>query len=165
MAHESQGCSQGTEHMDQSICILIVLNDRTECATLANQLMISGMPVTVINDIRNVPTLLVKKYEPTVHQDSEKTPEQYHKYITSTVVKHIPGIHCILTTPDKHGAVLRSQHKSMKYKEMTLEEVERDHIVQTLQANEWQIQHAAKSLGIDRSTLYRKMKKYNIGSH
>jgi len=151
--------------MDQAIYILIVLNDRTECDTLANHLMSSGISVSIVNDIKSVPAHLVKKRGPVEDPGSEKTPEQYRKYITSLAAKHIPDAHCILTKLDKHSTAQKSQHKTMKYKDMTLEEVERDHIVQTLQANEWRIQYAAKSLGIDRSTLYRKMKKYNIVSH
>ena len=45
---------------------------------------------------------------------------------------------------------------------LTLSEVERDHIIKTLMRCEWRCKTAAKLLGIDRSTLYRKMKKYGI---
>ena len=44
----------------------------------------------------------------------------------------------------------------------TLTEVEKRHIEQILQQNDWNITSSAKILGIDRSTLYSKIKRYNI---
>lgn len=44
----------------------------------------------------------------------------------------------------------------------SLEEVEKDKIIQTLQSAEWNISKAAKVLSIGRNTLYRKMNQYNI---
>ena len=44
----------------------------------------------------------------------------------------------------------------------TLREVEKAHIVNILRENEWNISKCAKILEIDRSTLYNKMKRYNI---
>jgi hypothetical protein len=44
----------------------------------------------------------------------------------------------------------------------TLSEIEKEHIINTLENNGWQYKATAKMLGIDRSTLYRKLKKYGI---
>jgi DNA-binding NtrC family response regulator len=44
----------------------------------------------------------------------------------------------------------------------SLKEVEKAHILQILTDNEWNIARSAKMLGIDRSTLYSKIKKYNL---
>lgn len=44
----------------------------------------------------------------------------------------------------------------------TLMEVEREHIRQTLENCDWNISRSAKQLGIDRSTLYSKIKKYGL---
>lgn len=46
----------------------------------------------------------------------------------------------------------------------TLQQVERDHIQRTLEENEWNIQRTARVLGIDRSTLYSKIKRYGLRS-
>ena len=50
---------------------------------------------------------------------------------------------------------------------MTLGEIEEIHIRNTLLRSNWRFKTAARELGIDRTTLYRKMKKYGIekGSH
>ncbi len=40
---------------------------------------------------------------------------------------------------------------------------ERELIVEALEEHRWHRQKAAKALGMDRTTLWRKMKKYNIG--
>ncbi len=44
----------------------------------------------------------------------------------------------------------------------SLEESEKIHIIKILDENEWNISRSAKDLGIDRVTLYNKIKKYNI---
>ncbi len=44
----------------------------------------------------------------------------------------------------------------------TLMEVEKAHIQQILNDNQWNISRSASILGIDRSTLYGKIKRYNI---
>ncbi len=44
----------------------------------------------------------------------------------------------------------------------SLKEVERGHIIQILERNQWNITSSAKALGIDRSTLYSKIKRYGI---
>jgi len=44
----------------------------------------------------------------------------------------------------------------------TLKEIEKAHIVHTLNENHWNIAQSAKILGIDRSTLYSKIKRYQI---
>jgi len=47
-------------------------------------------------------------------------------------------------------------------KAYSLKEVERAHIQQVLVENQWNIARSAKMLGIDRSTLYSKIKRYHI---
>ncbi|MGB5158231.1 sigma-54-dependent transcriptional regulator [Desulfobacterium sp. N47] len=44
----------------------------------------------------------------------------------------------------------------------SLEEIEKTHINRMLSDNEWNISATAKVLGVDRSTLYSKIKRYNI---
>jgi transcriptional regulator with PAS, ATPase and Fis domain len=44
----------------------------------------------------------------------------------------------------------------------TLKEIERTHIKNTLDDNQWNISKSAKILGIDRSTLYLKIKRHQI---
>ena len=47
-------------------------------------------------------------------------------------------------------------------RENTLREIEKVHITHTLNANGWNIARSAEILGIDRSTLYNKIKRYEI---
>ena len=44
----------------------------------------------------------------------------------------------------------------------SLAEIERQHVISVLQKNDWQVKKSAQELGIDRSTLYAKMRKYAI---
>ncbi|MGD8328961.1 MAG: helix-turn-helix domain-containing protein, partial [Acidobacteriota bacterium] len=44
----------------------------------------------------------------------------------------------------------------------SLAEMERVHIASVLEANDWNISRSAEVLGIDRGTLYNKIKKYEL---
>ncbi len=44
----------------------------------------------------------------------------------------------------------------------SLMEVEKGHISQILNDNQWNISKSAEILGIDRSTLYNKIKRYKL---
>ncbi len=46
--------------------------------------------------------------------------------------------------------------------DLSLAEVEKNHILNVLQAHNWNISTAAKLLGIDRVTIYKKLRKYGI---
>jgi DNA-binding NtrC family response regulator len=48
------------------------------------------------------------------------------------------------------------------YEAVSLEEVEKRHILQTLEHTEWNKSRAAEILGIERSTLDRKIKAYGL---
>jgi transcriptional regulator of acetoin/glycerol metabolism len=45
---------------------------------------------------------------------------------------------------------------------MSLKDKERSHIRQVLEENDWNIVRSAKLLEIDRTTLYSKIKKYDL---
>jgi DNA-binding NtrC family response regulator len=47
---------------------------------------------------------------------------------------------------------------------LTLKEVEREHILSSLKLHDWNYELVTKLLGIGRTTLWRKMKEYNITS-
>jgi DNA-binding NtrC family response regulator len=44
----------------------------------------------------------------------------------------------------------------------SLQEMEKAHILHVLKQNDWNISRSAKVLGIDRSTLYKKLSRYNL---
>jgi transcriptional regulator with PAS, ATPase and Fis domain len=47
-------------------------------------------------------------------------------------------------------------------KHPTLKEIEKEHILETLEICEWNYEEASKLLGISRTTLWRKLKEYNL---
>jgi DNA-binding NtrC family response regulator len=54
-------------------------------------------------------------------------------------------------------------HKNGRlHKQNSLQEVEKTHIFETLREYQWNIAKSSQILGIDRSTLYSKIKRYNI---
>jgi DNA-binding NtrC family response regulator len=58
--------------------------------------------------------------------------------------------------------VRRRKAPSSNPQSMTLQEMERQHIKNVLEENDWNIQRSAKILGIDRSTLYAKIRRYGL---
>ena len=48
---------------------------------------------------------------------------------------------------------------------LPLEEIERSHITHALEASAYDVTDAAQALGVNRATLYRKLKKYDLPSH
>ncbi len=57
--------------------------------------------------------------------------------------------------------VFRPEHLTLP-ENSSLKEIEKAHIIQILTENEWNISKSSKILGIDRSTLYSKIKRYKI---
>jgi len=55
-----------------------------------------------------------------------------------------------------------SREKSVVRKEKSLKDIEKEHITEILNKNNWNISKSAKILEIDRSTLYSKLKLYKI---
>lgn len=54
------------------------------------------------------------------------------------------------------------QTESQTYEESSLADIERQHIMATLEHTEWNKSRAAQILGIERSTLDRKLKRYHV---
>ena len=57
---------------------------------------------------------------------------------------------------------LQMNRPQRKLEDSTLEAVEKAHIVEILAQNRWNITRSALGLGIDRVTLYNKIKKYGL---
>ncbi|APZ94325.1 sigma-54-dependent transcriptional regulator [Fuerstiella marisgermanici] len=62
---------------------------------------------------------------------------------------------------DEHRASVEAQLGGASLKK-ALSSPERQLIIQALESNGWNRQNTARALGINRTTLYKKMKKYNI---
>jgi Nif-specific regulatory protein len=67
----------------------------------------------------------------------------------------------LLPSLDGSGQMQTVQQKSL-YQPISLEAMEKHHILQTLQHTEWNKTHAATILNIERSTLDRKIKAYEL---
>ena len=52
--------------------------------------------------------------------------------------------------------------RSGDYRELSLADIEQQHILATLDNTEWNKSRAAQILGIERSTLDRKLKRYHV---
>jgi len=61
----------------------------------------------------------------------------------------------------EHLPIFRPGHPTSPQNN-SLREVEKEHITQILSGNKWNISRSAEILGVDRSTLYSKIKRYHI---
>jgi transcriptional regulator of acetoin/glycerol metabolism len=57
-----------------------------------------------------------------------------------------------------------SGKKDYNFKDITLDELEKAHILKVLKNNNDNISKTAKTLGIGRNTLYRKLEKHEINA-
>jgi DNA-binding NtrC family response regulator len=56
----------------------------------------------------------------------------------------------------------QSDSRDMISAGLSMEEVEKKHLISVLESNRWNISQAARILGIDRVTIYKKLKKFGI---
>ena len=71
---------------------------------------------------------------------------------------HLSG----LGIPDSSHAIPTNGVTHSDYREISLEQHEKEHILATLEHTEWNKSRAAQILGIERSTLDRKLKRYDV---
>ena len=64
--------------------------------------------------------------------------------------------------PEDLPAHIQSFQESKGMGPRSLKEMEREHIQRTLEENKWNISQTSKVLGIDRSTLYKKIRQYGL---
>ena len=69
--------------------------------------------------------------------------------------------HRVIQTEDLPPHI-QSFQESKGIQPRKLKEVEKEHIQHTLEENKWNISKASKVLGIDRSTLYKKIRQYGL---
>jgi two-component system response regulator HydG len=67
-----------------------------------------------------------------------------------------------LSTQTSTAAIGKEPEVKSANRDITLERLEREHILATLERTSWNKSMAAKILGIERSTLDRKLKRYNV---
>jgi len=68
----------------------------------------------------------------------------------------------MITAADLPPQVQDTEIVSQSNGHMTLKEVERRHILDTLKSLEWNYDQACRALGIGRTTLWRKLKEYQV---
>jgi len=114
----------------------------------------SDATMSFINDASQKNLHHVKSFSPDVINP------EILKMLSSVSSKDV----CILIVSQDLSYVkiaMNEKHKSLE-NHPTISEIERDHIIITLKKCGWKCNTAAKLLGIDRTTLYRKMRKYGI---
>ena len=75
----------------------------------------------------------------------------------------------VVEVDDIHLSSLNAPHRrpsasssSQAYREVSLDVLEKEYILETLERTNWNKSRAAQILGIERSTLDRKLKRYEV---
>ncbi|MCL2622173.1 MAG: sigma 54-interacting transcriptional regulator [Planctomycetaceae bacterium] len=80
----------------------------------------------------------------------------------SSLVALPHGVNLDAMSADSLHAGCEAEDDTSKYTPMTLEQWEKQHIEATLQFSQWNKSNAARVLGIERTTLDRKIKRYGL---
>jgi transcriptional regulator of acetoin/glycerol metabolism len=146
---ESTSCTMVICHGDKTKKALYEILDRMSC---------SVCEVTSLNDLLTY--LENSKY--TYIRFSENNPEgPLESYsLQSSRTEHLDGIKDTRQRPQPRAAESLVFTRSTDH--MSLYDIEEVHIRNTLIRCRWKFKTAARELGIDRTTLYRKMKRFGI---
>ena len=155
------------KHDSENLYIFIEVTGNDIVENLSDLLEQSGLRVSRVSSlddlekcVRDNPSMILRLQGDTdqniltdmVSSLSGKSLSSSFTVITS---KELSLLKKILKKPDW-------QHSEKQRNQKTLGEIEKEHIILILNAYGWKYKTAAKYLGIDRSTLYRKLKKYGI---
>jgi transcriptional regulator with PAS, ATPase and Fis domain len=124
------------------------------------------------DDIPLLVDFYIKKISRKLNKNTVHIPESYMRYLQGYSwpgnIRELENIiELIVNTGDLYLDLHSVEKESIKYTDkeedfLTLEEVEKKHIVNVLEKVGGNITLAAKILDVGRNTLYRKMEKYNI---
>ncbi|MEP6474458.1 MAG: sigma-54 dependent transcriptional regulator, partial [Gemmatimonadota bacterium] len=92
---------------------------------------------------------------------------ELENFIERAVIMHAGARKLPVSDPggENRSALERGTIERGQQQNWTLEQVERDYILVTLESLHWHQGHTADRLGIDRRTLYRKLRKYHQEGH
>ncbi|MFC1528598.1 helix-turn-helix domain-containing protein [Candidatus Latescibacterota bacterium] len=146
--------------------IIFIVNDMEMLETLCKHIQRMGF---TISDATN-PDDIFQEFNvtsfPIKRMSSAKTKKDLHIKLFNILSSISSGAKSVLLALQDLSLmkICRNyQHKSIE-SHPTLSEIEKEHIIATLEKCSWQRKISAKLLGINRTTLYRKMKMYGITS-
>ena len=155
--------------IDDKICIFIIVPDDGMAAELSAVLRDAGFSPD-FGDLAEEMVNCFHEYNTMIFRfpDTKMSSSSFIRTVLSTL-KNTLFSSCYIITIDRFVHLTGGLKKSKGYysgkrsKQKTLDEIEREHIIRTLDENKWKYGTTAKLLGINRSTLYRKMIKYGLG--
>jgi two-component system response regulator PilR (NtrC family) len=109
-------------------------------------------------------TLSQDAMEKLIHYDWPGNVRELENAIERSVILEESPCITVDTLPGKivSGSGQHATEFSRSTKTKTLEELEKDYLIRVLKETNWQKKRAADILGIDASTIYRKMQRYGI---
>jgi transcriptional regulator with GAF, ATPase, and Fis domain len=147
-----------------NIVLVLLVEDRKMVSSLSERIQRQGFTFFDIHSIEDISKHMSTKQLQFICIPKAKTIKNIlSDYIhTSNPLSFTTSDIFIISTDLTSCKIGKNSHKQSLNKHLTLSEVEREHIITTLNKCSWRCKTAAKLLGINRTTLYRKMKKYGI---
>ena len=144
--------------------LLLPVRNINSLDSITKTLENKGFSVTDVSDAAEISKVVsgISISPDTWEKDEEE--ETNNDYVNRLLRAASFGFNCVVIVLEDFSSakICRNDSQGTIIDHSTLSEVEHRHILATLELCEWRYKTAAKLLGIDRSTIYRKMKKYGI---
>ncbi|MEJ2744291.1 MAG: helix-turn-helix domain-containing protein [bacterium] len=160
------------KRLNRSKCVELFINDTVEITRDKGVNEIKAMPsgwIHCIDAISWQPSLEISNVPDNIGREfNDKWMPELRTDIEKGKIRGNPYFYALRrefgqNTNIEDGKIKPSPQQDSNLKPMTLKEVEKDHIIATLDHFGGNITKAAASLGIDRTTLTKKRKDYGIG--
>jgi len=119
------------------------INDKLDLTTLKNHLLAYSWPGN-IRELRNFCKFVMIN----------------EKNITNDVI--IKHLNLKLNSKDVNRDMENARYLEINNLKSSMSEYERDYLIHYLQQNAWQVSRTARAIGIERTTLYKKIKQLGI---
>ena len=151
----------------ENIYILIEVTGNDIVENLSDLLERSGLKVSRASSLSDLENCVRDNFSMILRLQGDTDQNMLPDMISSLSGKSLSSSFTVITS--KELSLLKKSLKKSDWQysekhrnQKTLGEIEKEHIILTLNEYGWKYKTTAKHLGIDRSTLYRKLKKYGI---
>ena len=144
--------------------LLLPVRNINSLDSITKALENEGFSVTDVSDSAEITKVLTGILVSPDTRDKDKPEGTNNDGVNRLLRAMSSGVNCVVVVLDDFSSakICRNDSHGTIIDHSTLSEVEHRHILATLELCEWRYKTAARLLGIDRSTIYRKMKKYGI---
>jgi hypothetical protein len=143
--------------------LFFFVRDEVTLSRLCSHIASVGFTISEPSSLRDIPITLPMSSGSSQSGNStsdDGLPANFQNILEALSTK---AINVVIATDDfSRIRICRNESLDSMTNHLTLAEIESAYILAILEKCSWRCKTAAKILGVDRSTVYRKMKKYGI---